>query len=306
MALLNPSPVLPLPVTMWVTARLFMSRKQMSETQILQRSSPLALRKPSEGSALPDTSSAATSNAVVALKALHELDLVETDDRGQFKWSLKHQPKDYATFCRQLRGAVLSSENFDGVADLKDARGARDLLRGLAWFLSKDPVAESWSWHQVYQDSSAGTDDETRIFQNATRWNGFRYWSEALGLAEVATLSSVASGALTCDVTRAVRDVVLTKFRKDEEVPTGTLLTELREQLPILPGGALSRALGHAVPGRILDRATSYALEAGQVRGWLRLVSRADSADAIQLADLDKPGVHRTISHVVVQERMDV
>jgi hypothetical protein len=304
MALLNPSPSLALPVTMWATARLFTSEASMSESAVLERISPMALRKSTEGPTVPDV--AATGHAVVALRALQELQLVGSDEQGLLSWRPGQPPRDYGTFCRQLRESVLTPENSEGVDDLKDARGARDLLRGLAWFLSKDPVAGSWSWPQVFQDPSAGTDDETRVFVNATRWNGFQYWAKALGLAEVAILASEASGALTCDVTRAVRDVVLTTYRKDEEVTVGSLLNELRDQLPVLPGGVMSRQLGHAVPGEILDRVTSYALAAGEERGWLRLQSKADSQDAIQLADLDKPGVNRTISHVTVQECMDV
>jgi hypothetical protein len=305
MALLNPSPSLALPLTMWTIARLFTSEAQMSESAVLERTSPMALRKTAEGSTVPD-GLAATSHSVVALRALQELQLVGSDKQGLLSWCPSQPPRDYSTFCKQLREAVLAPENSEGVADLKDARGARDLLRGLAWFLSKDPIAESWSWPRVFQDTSAGTDDDTRIFVNATRWNGFQYWAKALGLAEVAILASEASGALTCDVTRAVRDVILTTYRKDEEVTAGSLLNELRDQLPVLAGGAISRLLGHAVPGQILDRVTSYALAAGEERGWLRLESKADSQDAIQLADLDKPGVYRTISHVIVQECMDV
>jgi hypothetical protein len=158
----------------------------------------------------------------------------------------------------------------------------------------------------VYQDPTAGTDNDTRIFTSAVRWNGFRYWAEALGFAEVAILPSDPPDALTCDVTRAVRDIVLGTYGAGEELPVRTLLAELRAQLPVLPGGAVSRALGHAVAGEVVDSAVSYALEAGHVRGWLRIESRADAAEAIRLADLDALGNGRTVSHIIVQEFVDV
>ncbi len=215
-------------------------------------------------------------------------------------------PSQYSDFCQQLRNAVFSAENLKSVEVRTDTGGSKDLLRALAWFLTKDPTGHSWSWQEVFQDPSAGTDDDTRVFVNSTRWNGFIYWVEALGLGEVEAVFGENSAALTPNPTRAIRETIFDMYGKEHEIPVARLLDDLRERLPVLAGGVVSNALDWPAPVEFLDPATSYALEAGQFRGWLRLHSRADAKDTVLLADLERTGKHRAVSHVVVEALEDV
>jgi hypothetical protein len=303
-ALLNPNPALPLPVTMWTLARLFVAGKSLPAEELLAMACPPALRKAANGQRLPDESAPASNQSVAALRALQDLGMVRASD-GRLTWS-GPVPCRYSDFCHQLRNAVFSAEYLKGVEVRTDAGGSKDLLRALAWFLTKDPTGRPWSWQEVFQDPSAGSDDETRVFVNSTRWNGFIYWVDALGLGEVDVVFADNSAALTPDPTRAIRDTIFDLYGKGHEIPVPRLLDDLRERLPVLAGGPVSQALHWPAPAEFLDPATSYALEAGDLRGWLRLESRADAQDPVLLADLNGTGKHRTVSHVVVEVLEDV
>jgi hypothetical protein len=303
-ALLNPSPALPLPLTMWTAARPFIGHKPLAEDEVLMRISPPALRKAPDPGVLADATAPATSPAIAAVKALKELNMLTAAD-GKWSWA-GAVPKDYTAFGQELRKAVLADDQQDGVEDLKDQRGSRDLLRGLAWFLTKDPVSEVWTLREAYQDPTAGTDEATRIFVNDTRWNGFRYWAEALGLAAASVINrDNGSPGLVCNATVAVGETLMSAFSDGENVPARQVVNALRERIPVLPGGRISRALGHVVSNTSLDRTTSYALLACEDRGWIELLTRADARDIVQFADLDGHG-HRNVTHVSIRRMDDV
>lgn len=304
MALLNPSPALPLPLTMWTAARLFARQKPLSDDEALLLISPPAFRKASDPSVLADATAPATNPAIAAVKALKELNMLTAAD-GKWSWS-GAVPNDYPAFCQELRKSVLADDQQDGVADPQDQRGSRDLLRGLAWFLTKDPVSEVWTLREAFLDPTAGTDDATRIFVNDTRWNGFRYWAESLGVATASVITrDSGSPGLVCNATVAVGETLKIAFSAGANVPARQVVNALRERIPVLPGGQISAALGHVVSTAFLDRATSYALLACEDRGWIDLSSRADARDVVQFADLDGQG-HRNVTHVSIRRMDDV
>ncbi len=304
MALLNTSPTYALPTTMWALTRAITANGRCTEAELLRQVSPLSLQKAAKDQAPTDESAVTTPHCLVALRTLRELGMVKDAD-GRLTWN-GATPNRYSEFSQQLRNAVFASENFLGVADRRNAKGSRDLLRGLSWFLTKDPSGRPWTWREVFQDSNAGIDDDTRVFVNEIRWNGFRYWVEALGLGEPEAVFSDRPGALTPDPTRAVRDTILAIYRKGNEIPVTRLLDDLRERLPVLPGGVIAQALDWSPSGDFLDPATSYALEAGALRGWLKLESRADADRSVLLADLTRTGRHRSVTHVIVKDLIDV
>src|SRR3954451_8519656 len=72
-ALLNPSPALPLPVTMWTLARSFTAGKRRRTEELLAEVCPPSLRKASTERQLPDETSPASNQSVAALRALQDL-----------------------------------------------------------------------------------------------------------------------------------------------------------------------------------------------------------------------------------------
>lgn len=296
MALLNPSPVLALPTTMWLTFRVIAEFSPIPESEMFALTSPLAIRVQNGASEPPPTSAARE-----AYRALRDLGMAQSDERGHLR-SATASPSSYADFCAALRNAVLSRP-LSGPP--LDESGANDLLRGLAWLLTTDPMGEPWSQSRSEQEHvPAGP---TPVFRNSSAlWTGFRYWAEALGFAEIAATGPGAASHLVPNPTRALRDFVVSTYTPGDDIPISRLLNDFRLAAPVIPGGGVSRALGYQHDPDEIDRATTYALESGRARGWLTLERRADAADAMRLAGLDHRGAVRVISDVVIGEVVDV
>jgi hypothetical protein len=295
MALLNPSPVLALPTTMWLTFRAIAELGPMTEAELFALTSPLAIRAQDGDSEPPPTPAARE-----AYRALRDHGLTETDQRGRVRLAVA-SCSNYADFCAALRIVLLSRSISQPPLD---ESGANDLLRGLTWLLTTDPIGEAWSEPRTEQERvPAGS---TLVFVNGTRWNGFRYWAEALGFAEVAVTGPGAGSQLIPNPTRALRDFIVSTYTAGDDIPISRLLNDFRVAAPVVPGGELSRALGYEHDPGEIDRATTYALESGRARGWLTLERRADAAGAMRLAGLDQRGAVRVISDVVIGEVIDV
>ena len=296
MALLNPSPVLALPTAMWITFRAIAEFGPLTETELFALTSPPAIRTPTgDDDALP------THAAREAYRALRDHGMVETDERGRVA-AVAVKITSYAAFCAALRSLLLSRPVSGPPLD---ESGANDLLRALTWLLTTDPISDSWNESRAAQERvPAG---QTLVFVNSIRWNGFRFWAEALGFAQEPVAGAVEGGAsLIANPTRALRDFVTSTYAPGDDLPASRLLDDFRAAVPVVPGGAVSRALGYARDPREVDRATTYAMESGRARGWLSLERRADAADTVLLAGLDKPGSVRAVSHVVIGEVVDV
>ncbi|MCH6470685.1 protein DpdG [Sinomonas terrae] len=296
MALLNPRPVLALPTTMWLTFRVIAEFGPIPESEMFALISPPAIRVRDGASEPPPTSAASE-----AYRVLRELGITETDEQGRLRLATAG-PSSYADFCSLLRNVVLSRPISEPPLD---ESGANDLLRGLAWLLTTDPMGEPWSQSRSEQEQvPAGG---TPVFRNSSvLWTGFRYWAEAMGFAEIAATGTGPGSHLLPNPTRALRDFVVSTYRPGDDIPISRLVSDFRLAAPVVPGGAVSRALGYEHDADEIDRATTYALESGRARGWLTLERRADAADTMRLAGLDHRGTVRVISDVVVGEVEDV
>jgi hypothetical protein len=292
LALLNPSPVLATPEMMWLAFHAIAEFGPLPEEDLHALLRPPGIRAPDE------QKSGGPSAARVAVRHLRDLGLVEGGD-GLTVAASAGKPDSFVVFCTVLRAAVLSTATAD--APLDEA-GANDVLRALAWLLAGDPVGEPWTEGRAAQEAAPVG---VAVFVNPTRFNAFRFWCESLGLAERAVLPRGLRTALLPNPTRALRDFLVTTYAPGADVPASRLLDELRSAVPVLPGGATSRALGYPSGPREVDRATTYALECGQARGWLSLTRRADATDTVLLPSLEG-GSPRTISNVVVEAVSDV
>lgn len=296
MALLNPSPVLALPTAMWITYRAIAEFGPLAETDLFALTSPPAIRTPTE-----DDDPLPTHAAREAYRALRDHGMVEADQRGRVA-AVAGMITRYAAFGAALRSRLLSRPV---AGPPLDESGANDLLRALSWLLTTDPISDSWNEARAAQERvPAG---QTLVFVNPTRWNGFRFWAEALGFAQEPVTGAAEGGAsLVANPTCALRDFVTSTYAPGDDLPASRLLEDFRAAMPVVPGGEVSRALGYPRDPREVDRATTYAMESGRARGWLSLEQRADAADTVLFAGLDKPGSVRAVSHVVIGEVVDV
>ena len=290
MALLNPDPALTLPTAMWLAFQAVTDLGPLTQSGLFALISPAAIRAASDDRE-------GTPPARAAVRTLRDLKLIALDpqDRLTTATDSRPRPNTYAAFCALLRTTLLASPPADAPLD---ESGPNDLLRALAWLLTTDPFESPWrEFRAAQQRVPTGP---TLVFVNSTRWNGFRYWAEALGFAEPAIFRAESGATLVASPTRAVRDVVCATYRPGEDIPISRLMHDLRAAIPVLPGGAVSHALGYDHDARQVDYATGYALDSGQLRGWLSMQRRADAADTMQFAASDDGRQPRVVSHVVI------
>ncbi|HEY3546911.1 MAG TPA: hypothetical protein VGK17_12610, partial [Propionicimonas sp.] len=222
MDVLNPSPAVALPQTMWLTYKVIMKMPGLDQDKVLSLVVPDAMRAGTSGNG---------AHATQALDALREFRLVISDQFGGL--SVEAVLDAPEAFLRVLRRRLVVPPS----SIAPDFVGAPDLRSGLVWLLRQSP-AVPLHWGNVQTMIPKGP------FVNDTRWNTFRLWSQSLGFSRpsLASLAKAADQKATIvpDPTDAVLDALLhpdgTRLPAGESLPIGRLLDFLREELPVLPG----------------------------------------------------------------------
>jgi hypothetical protein len=201
-----------------------------------------------------------------------------------------------------LRERALAPELNAGIGDGYSTVGARDLTLALCWFLSLDPAETAMNWEEAERRQHEGLKPEVGpTFVNQTRWPGFTDWATALGLAAPALLNS---DCLTPDCTLAVRQVMQATWKPGESVSAFEALDQLRQALPVLPGGAYSSAVGIPSPGdSTAGTALSFALLRGHDEQWIRLQRDADARRYLNVHDPSHPTFPRAYSSITILEQ---
>lgn len=211
---------------------------------------------------------------------------------------------DWDAFSAALRSAVFAPERNSDLGDNDEQRGSRDLTRALAWFLTLDPMEPPVAWEQAQKlRKNALKPEAGPSIVNAERWQPFGAWGPALGLAARPLISGGGSSPLTPDCTAAIRYTMQRLWEPGEQINAVAVVQSIREQLPVLPGGAYSVALGLHNPGdRVAGPALSFALLRGNDEGWLRLELDSDASLVLQVADPEQPQSPRYVSDITIQE----
>ena len=192
---------------------------------------------------------------------------------------------DIAGFTGLLRRSVLDPSRNMGLAERDDLDGPKDLVRALAWFLTRDPVAPlDWDAVGNLQDG-AFPSHLPPPFANNARWDRFVYWAPALGLAAKPLLDEGGAAKLVPDCTVAVRETALGLWKKGQSVSPSEAVARIIAELPVLPGGAYSRSLGLTVPEGEVSQSLSNALLTGDKADWITLDRQSDAGDVVFLAD---------------------
>jgi hypothetical protein len=161
----------------------------------------------------------------------------------------------------------------------KDTGPTADLCRSLAWCLAQNiytPLPSSWN--ELEPLTNAQVEAGKFIFQNDTRWQGFKPWARFMGLA-------TGSDRLFFDPTVAVHSELGEVFGGYSELPADAFMDALAQHLPVLDGGCYYREVTQALrpeqwsppdPG-CLSTALSFAIQCLTQQGVLRLETKADA-----------------------------
>jgi hypothetical protein len=246
-----------------------------------------------------------------AVGTLKDLDLVADDD-GELRLSPAARglsPDDVAGFADLLRRAVLGQaqnvglDGSDEHTSTKDA-GAKDLVRALAWFLTRDAFIPLGLNDVSQLQAKEFPVRLGKAIVNDVRWNRFVYWAPALGFAAQSLLDKDAGQRLVPDCTVAVRRTVLAIWPKGERVDAAAAIDRIIEELPVLPGGRYSRMLGLPAPATDVSSSLSSALLRGD-HEWISLGQRSDAARDVLLADPDAARGTRRISEITITGSLD-
>ncbi|MEV5412982.1 protein DpdG [Thermopolyspora sp. NPDC052614] len=283
MTLINTSASIP--NAMWATVRMFTTpstRYQIDDLLLLL--SPPSVHKQEEDAR-------EKSPARRAVDTLQELGILEKSG-DEIKLSVEHQELAGATlrtFLDRLRMACLATKHNDGLLGESD-RGALDLTRALAWFLTQDPMGRPLGWAEVQVLQSSVDWPSGLVFSNDTRWVRFTHWAPALGFSAQSTLfGNDVARTLIPDCTAAVRATCERLWPTGARLQAEDFVAHLAAELPVLPEGEYARQLGlSASDPRRLSPVLSFALLSGRDEGWISLIRRQDSQRDVVLVDADR------------------
>jgi hypothetical protein len=134
------------------------------------------------------------------------------------------------------------------------------------------------------------------LFTNDTRWNGFRWWCDALGFGQSA-LSAFSKKAdqkstrakVVPNPAVAVIDAIQNPFGEalpvGEPIPITQFLSHLRSELPVLPGHATATYEGLAEERDEGLRALGLALASAEARRVLTMGYQSDPTGVMALPD---------------------
>ena len=198
---------------------------------------------------------------------------------------------------KTLRAITLSPVNNARFWESEENKSA-DLTRGLSWILAQDVYSIDTSSHQKIAalENSQVADFDKRIFQNDTRWNGFRSWMVYLGFAR-------GGSQVVIDPTDAIRDVLNDIFGRDKTLLAQIFLDRAAKAIPVLDGGAYRLKIEDVLKGSIWTRpqggflSTSFsrAIQRLAREGLIGIEHKSDAEGGITLVGANqRPWRHMT------------
>ena len=170
-----------------------------------------------------------------------QLGLFEEDESGNLSLARnlavsKNKAMAEAELPNIMARLALNPQNNTNFWDAEKSASA-DFTRGVAWMLAQNVYTTVFVANHEAEDLEnkqlAGSNRS--LFQNNTRWTGFKSWAPFLGFG---TLELVAgSKAFLIDPTIAVRNRLDEVFKNSSELPVSDFINRLAEQLPVVDRG---------------------------------------------------------------------
>jgi len=213
----------------------------------------------------------------------------------------ERKPENLRRITRRL---VLDPKNNADLWAKEDSRSA-DFTLALSWFLAQDAwTTELGGWSQAEALSLYQMPSGKSVFQNDTRWTGFKDWASYLGFGCTPRFSQ----GITPDPTEAIRDVLHSVFGKQKILPAKDFIRQLGIELPVLDGGdyrsqveglLLSRKDQHSwksLPEGHLSTSLTRALIRLHEEGVLRYNLKADKKDHVILTGRGSRQIRNDVS----------
>ncbi|MEU5945917.1 protein DpdG [Micromonospora sp. NPDC047465] len=291
------------PTAMWIITRHLVGcpgRRQNRQT-LKATISPVSL--------LPPDKNDSDTTFDFAVKTLLDLDIAAEDGEQLALTDVAKRltPDDVAAFDDLLRRQALDPSRNENIADSGNQTGPKDLVRALSWFLTLDPYTPMSHDDVVQEQRGAFTENLGNPLVNNFRWNRFTYWAPALGFAAPPLIprTGTKSQTLVPDCTTAVRRTMQAKWPPGTRLPARDAVAVIIDELPVLPGGRYSVALGLAADAPDVSAALSFALLCADEYGWLQLRRRSDADDEVLLVDPDQSNGTRRVTHLEIMEPID-
>jgi hypothetical protein len=291
------------PTAMWIVTRHLAgcSGRRLNRQTLKTTISPASL--------LPPDKYDSDTTFEFAVKTLIDLGVAVEDGEQLVLTDVARRlkPHDVAGFDDLLRRQALHTDFNENIADSGNQTGPKDLVRALSWFLTLDPYEPMSHDDVVQRQRGAIAERLGNPFVNDFRWNRFTYWAPALGLAAPPLIPrpGMRSQTLVPDCTTAVRRTMLAKWPPGTRLPARDAVAAIIDELPVLPGGHYSIALGLAAEDPDVSATLSFALLCGDEYGWLQLHRRSDSDDEVLLVDPDQSNGTRRVTHLDIMEPTD-
>lgn len=270
---------------MWLVYRLVMTKPDLTQDEVLDLVVPEAMRE-----ATPQNG----AHVRRALAGLKEFRLLR-DDQGLLQ---AEEATDAHAFLRLLRRRLIVPPEEVGTG----FSGAPDLRSALVWLMRQSPTVPLHYSDNVEISMPQG------LFTNDTRWNGFRWWSQALGFGQEALKSLDPEGGTKARMipnpTVAVIDAVQHPFGdplpRGEPIMIDALMEFLRYELPVLPGHPSATYPNLTDGGRGAIAALGLALSTAEQRGILTMGYQSDPSGVLALPDARNYREARYVSTVTI------
>jgi hypothetical protein len=259
--------------------QLLLSRKSLAKEQLLKLCAP------------PEACSQDHANNTLNTWTSLGLFDVKTDGTITIHPDILGSERKPENLCKITRRLVLDPKNNADLWAKADSRSA-DFTLALSWFMAQDAwTTELGGWNQAEELSLYQMPSGKPVFQNDTRWPGFKDWASYFGFG----CNPRFSQGITPDPTEAIRDVLPLVFGKQKLLPAKDFIRQLGIELPVLDGGdyrsqvealLLSRNDQHSwksLPEGHLSTSLTRALMRLHEDGILRYSLKADSIHRVKL-----------------------
>jgi len=260
------------------------------------------------GLCAPSSAVPSSDQAEKTLRTWQKLGLFQEEDGGNISIvscssTDKEEPEQAAAkLPATLRRLLLAEENNRGLWE-KESSESTDFTRAMSWMLAQNVYTVPGGSHPLIETLEAQQirNQEVRIFQNDTRWVGFKAWASFLGFGWRSAVPQ--KNTLIIDPRVAVQDALSDLYADSRELPANEFFQKLTKRLPVVDGGQYRKEVEAKIstanwekPGsNEISTSLSRALMQLHETGVITMVSKDDADKKILLG---RNGEIRRVSHI--------